>query len=366
MRLYMPVEVFEETDAVQNHPEVFQRAGHHALIVTGRHSSRVNGSLQDVQDTLDSLGIQVTLFDSVRENPSVDSVLEAAKFGLTEGADFVIGIGGGSPMDAAKAVSLMMAHPTWDTSYLYQKNQDNSHLPLVLIPTTCGTGSEVTAVTILTRKSGDQWLKGSTPYRIFADAALVDGKYLASASMKVLRNTAVDALGHLWESALNRDASAYSRMLAEEGLRIWKKNKDLLLKKPEMLTEEERLSLMHASSLGGMSIAQTGTAIPHALSYTVTTDAGIPHGRAIGYFEAGYLSKAEAGERKHLLEAAGFSSLEDYENFYRDVCEMDELPAELLEKAVEAVWNNPDKIRKAPYDLDRQSLMEIAFWKMDR
>ena len=241
MRLYMPVEVFEETDAVRNHPEVFQRAGHHALIVTGRHSSRVNGSLQDVQDTLDSLGIQVTLFDSVRENPSVDSVLEAAKFGLTEGADFVIGIGGGSPMDAAKAVSLMMAHPAWDTSYLYQKNQDNSHLPLVLIPTTCGTGSEVTAVTILTRKSGDQWLKGSTPYRIFADAALVDGKYLASASMKVLRNTAVDALGHLWESALNRDASAYSRMLAEEGLRIWKKNKGLLLKKPEMLMSVEKV-----------------------------------------------------------------------------------------------------------------------------
>lgn len=363
MRLFMPVEVWEETDAVRHHQEAFQKAGRHALIVTGRHSSRKNGSLQDVLDVLSASDISYTLFDAVRENPSVDSVVDAAALGLREGADFVIGIGGGSPMDAAKAVALLMAHPGKDAAYLYEKGQDASHLPVILVPTTCGTGSEVTAVSVLTRKVDGHLVKGSIPYHIFADTALVDGKYLAFATSEILCNTAIDALCHLWESAVNHDASSYSMMFAEEGLRTWAKNKDLLTGEPSSLSEDERLRLMHASALAGMAIAQTATAIPHALSYTLTADAGIAHGRATGYFQAGYLAQADERTAEHLLQLAGFSSLKEYDDFYHSVCRIGELPESLLKTAVDAVAKNPAKLQKAPFGMNREKLMDVAFWR---
>lgn len=362
MHYFMPADVWEETDAVRHHPEAFQKAGHHALIVTGKHSSRANGSLDDVVETLKKCGIPVSVFDAVTENPPVGVIMEAASEGKREGVDFVIGIGGGSPMDAAKAVALMIAHPDRDASYLYEKGQDASHLPLVLIPTTCGTGSEVTPVSVLTRTTAEGKMKGSIPYKIFADTALIDGKYLAFAPDRVIRNTAVDALAHLWESALNRDATTYSVMVAEAGLHAWRDNRALLKKESPSLTDDERLRLMHASTLAGMAIAQTGTSIPHALSYTATTDAGFAHGRAVGYFQAGYLAAADEDTRKNLLRAAGFSSLQAYEDFFREVCGEEKLPAEILEKAVDAVMHTPAKLEKAPFQVDRETLRKIAFF----
>lgn len=360
MHYTMPTEVFDEENAVANHPEVFQRAGKTALLVTGAHSAAANGSLSDVTGVLSSLGIRYRVFDRVEPNPSTDTVMEAAREGLSFGADFVVGIGGGSPMDAAKAIALMMAHPGEDADYLYQKGGDGSRLPLILVPTTCGTGSEVTPVSVLTRRA--LAVKGSIPYRLFADTALIDGKYLAAASDRVLRNTAIDALGHLWESWLNADAAPYSRMAAEAGLAAWKENKDLIFRHPSDLTGEERRRLMRASAFAGMAIAQTGTSLPHGLSYHVTVAGNIPHGQAIGYFEAGYLAQAKEADRRHLLAAAGFSSLSDWQDFYAAACGAKPLPRELLLGAVDSLLAAPAKLKKAPFAADRETLLEIAFF----
>lgn len=360
MHYYMPTKVYDEENAVANHPEVFQKAGSAALLVTGAHSAAANGSLADVTGVLSSLGIRYRVFDRVEQNPSTDTVMEAAKEGLAFGADFVVDIGGGSPMDAAKAIALMMTHPEEGADYLYEKGGDGSRLPLILIPTTCGTGSEVTPVSVLTRKVPA--VKGSIPFRIFADTALIDGKYLAAASDSVLRNTAVDALGHLWESWLNADATPYSRMAAEAGLAAWRENKGLIFRHPADLTSKEQRRLMRASAFAGMAIAQTGTSLPHGLSYHVTVAGHIPHGKAIGYFEAGYLAQADEKDRQHLLAAAGFASLEEWQDFYAAACGGELLPRELLLSAVDSLLASPAKLKKAPFAADRETLLAIAFF----
>lgn len=357
MRFSMPVTVYEEESCVRNHPEVFAAAGKKALLVTGRHSADRNGAASDVLSVLEDLGIASVRFREVEENPCVETVMRARRLGLSEGADFVVGIGGGSAMDAAKAIALMMRHPEEGADYLYG-SRDASRVPLILVPTTCGTGSEVTPVSVLTLP--ERKTKASTPHPLFADAALIDGRYLAFAPETVIRNTAMDALGHLFESYLNADATDYSRMCVDAGLKIWSRSRDVLLHSAAI--SGDYANLMRASTLAGMAIAQTGTALPHGLSYPITYDLHMAHGRAVGYFEAGYLAAAPEEESLYLLHTAGFENLAALQDFYEAMCGNTRIPAEELEHAVDMLCENPSKLAKAPFHCDRDVLRRIAFW----
>ncbi len=156
MKLYMPTKVYNEKGCVRQHSQELAALGTKALLVTGKHSSRVNGSLQDVKDALNREQVPYVVFDGIEENPSVETVMRATALGLSEKVDFVIGIGGGSPMDASKAIALMIANPEKKADFLYEtdaavKQAANKALPVAAVPTTAGTGSEVTPYAILTR-----------------------------------------------------------------------------------------------------------------------------------------------------------------------------------------------------------------------
>ena len=150
MKFYMPTKVYNELDCVTKHSAELAALGTKALIVTGRSSSKKNGSLDDVITALETHRISYAVFSEVEENPSVETVMKARDLGLSSGADFVIGIGGGSPLDAAKAIAVMLQNPDKDWQYLYESTSAKA-LPIAAIPTTCGTGSEVTGVAVLTR-----------------------------------------------------------------------------------------------------------------------------------------------------------------------------------------------------------------------
>lgn len=143
----------------------------------------------------------------------------------------------------------MIYHKDKDADYLYQQG-DSTALPIVEVPTTCGTGSEVTPISVLTIHA--KRTKSSIPHRIFPQYALVDGKYLASAPKKILVNTSVDSLGHLIESHINLGASPFSRMISEYGMALWKDVKPALLS--DHVTDEDRDRMMLTSTLAGMAI----------------------------------------------------------------------------------------------------------------
>jgi alcohol dehydrogenase len=170
----MPVKIHLEKNAVKNHAAELSALGSKALIVTGRSSSAKNGSLSDVTDALKSTGISYEIFNEVEANPSVATVMKARDLGVLTACDMVIGVGGGSSLDAAKVISLMMYHKDADESFLFDASAPNTAYPIAAVPTTCGTGSEVTAVSILTLH--EQKTKSSTPHKIFPDLALIDGK----------------------------------------------------------------------------------------------------------------------------------------------------------------------------------------------
>ena len=173
MKYYMPVRVFDEKDCVIKHADEIGALGKKALIVTGKNSAFSNGSFDDVICALKKSDTEYLSFSEVEENPSTDTVLSAAERFSGEKIDFVIGVGGGSPMDAAKAIALLLKHPEADQEYLYDAKKDPSALPVVCVPTTCGTGSEVTGVSVLTRH--DRKTKISMVHKVFPKYAFLDG-----------------------------------------------------------------------------------------------------------------------------------------------------------------------------------------------
>lgn len=355
--MYMPVRVFSENNAVLNHSDKIAAFGKKALIVTGHGSSRKNGSLDDVITALKKHGVEYTVFDETEENPSVATAVKCAEFGAKEKTDFVIGIGGGSPLDAAKAAAFLMKHQKNGAELLY-KTGDDDHLPLVLVPTTCGTGSEVTQYSVLTRTELNT--KKSILHSIFADLALIDGKYLKSAPPEIIRNTALDAFCHLIESRINTKSDDFSRMYVDSGLSLWRKNRSAL----ENGTDDPSVfqSLMNASAMAGMAIAQTSTTIPHGLCYPLTLELGIPHGKAVGYFAAGFISAAGKAECKYILEKAGFDSTQEFQEFFIRLYGRPEVSADILSEAVDKLWSNKQKLSSVPFEITRDVLEKIAFY----
>lgn len=371
MKFYMPVKVYHETECVRSHAAELCALGHKALIVTGKSSAAKCGALGDVEEALEQGGRQFCVFNEVEENPSVETIVRGAQLGCAEGADFVIGIGGGSPMDAAKAVAFLMKRTgtgadaehngmTLQSALtdLYDASLPADALPVAAVPTTCGTGSEVTGVSVLTRH--DKRAKGSIPHKIFPKLALVDAKYLAAAPRKVLVNTSVDAFAHLAESFMSRKADAYSMAPAIAGFSIWGSIRDCLLEKKAPAPEElERM--MRASVFGGMAIAQTGTCLPHALGYTLTYELGIPHGPACGYFLAGFLKEAGEEDREAVLDAAGFADFDELEEFLGDALGNPAVPQEILEQAYETMLANTQRLQSSRIDVDAGVLRRIVF-----
>lgn len=352
----LPVKIYEEENCVYNHREDIASLGKRAIIVTGRTSSKMNGSLDDVKRALEAMQISYVLFDEVEENPSVETVMRARELGITRGVNMVIGLGGGSPIDAAKAVAIMICYPEKTGEFLYEKQESVKHLPLVAIPTTCGTGSEATAVSVLTVHG--KRTKASLPHRVFPDIALIDAGYLRYAPASVITATAIDALAHLIESYVNTGASEYVRMFVNAGLSVWSRSRDIIMGVRKAETEDYR-NLMNASTFAGMAIAHAGTTIPHSLSYNITYELGVAHGIAVGHFLPGYLREASAADRDYILQTAGFADMDEFENMIGVTCRISDIPSDITERSIQSVLDNPAKIAACPFKVDRDSLTRI-------
>ena len=357
MEFYIPTKIYHEDNAVLKHGSEIASLGRKALIITGENSAVLTGALDDVIKVLEDNNTESVLYDKIEENPSVATVMEAADIGRKYGADFVIGIGGGSPMDAAKAVALMVQNRDTPEEVLYQPLGLKS-LPVAEIPTTCGTGSEVTPYAILTRN--DIKTKQSISHKIYPAIACIDAKYLDMAPSHIIRNTAIDALGHLLESYFNANATEYSRMASLYGMEKWAVNRDAL--ETGKFTKNNYNQLLFASTLAGMAISHTGTSLPHGLSYYLTYNNGIPHGKAVGIFLPGYLAFMEKNSMPGYKEAVakmGFKDTSDFTGFIKkclpDVC----ITSDGTENMASGIMQNPKKLLSVPFKTSEEDIRGI-------
>lgn len=355
MKFYMPTKVYSEQGAVMNHRNELAALGGKALIVTGRHSSHANGSLKDVTDALDAEKKPYSIFNEIEENPSVELIVRAAEYGKEEGADFVIGIGGGSPLDASKAIAILLKNPQLDGSVFYKKVELEA-VNVAAVPTTAGTGSEVTPYAILTRH--DQQTKQSIAQKIFPQVALIDSRYIATVSMQVRINTAIDALAHLLESWLNSNATSYSRMICEYALKLFSGVKENLLSKTQNAVCNE--TLMTISTMAGMAISHTGTSLPHGMSYALTYHHNIPHGRAVGMFLPSYLkNNPNKQDTIYLLSLMGFKNEQQFDEFIFHALGTAVLSDEQIHSYTAAMMANKAKLANCPYTVTAKIMEEM-------
>ena len=372
MQFFAPTHVYLEKNCVDNHKQELLSYGKRAFIITGKHSSAVNGSLADVFAVLDEASVPYLIYNDIEENPSVETVAKAAAEGKEFQADFVIGIGGGSPLDAAKAIALLIANPQEDACCLYEP-KDLKALPVIAIPTTCGTGSEVTPNAVLTRHAFKT--KKSISYNIYPELALVDGKYLASAKGRLLIHTAVDALAHCVESRLHAKANVYNHMFSEYGLSLWGKLAPVLEQiaagpdaVPSSLSDEDLESFMLASTVAGMAIAQTTTSLPHAISYEITYNHGVPHGKACGIFLAAYMdeyARNNPEDVNRVLSLLGFDSTESFGEYLRRLLGSVAITEEESNLYADNIMANASKLSTYPFPIDREAILRILTCSLD-
>lgn len=308
-----PTRIFFGSGAVAQHYEEMKTLGKRALIVTGQGGSAVrNGSLKDLFQALSSCDISWELFNEVEANPSVKTVRRGAVIARQVGADFVIGLGGGSPLDAAKAMAILAVNDISDEEMFAV--QFTTALPVVAIPTTAGTGSEVTPYSILTYPAIDSKKSIFSPL-IIPIITYIDPDYTRDIPSNITTDTAVDAYSHALEGYLAVKSNPISDFVAREVLKI--SGAELKrLASGNKIGIKNREALLYASTLAGLVITQTGTSIPHAMGYPFTYFKEVPHGRANGILMPAYLEfTVKNSDNPRVMDALQYSGLSDLREF---------------------------------------------------
>ena len=308
---YLPTQVRMGRDIVERSAQALAGLGKRAMLVTGRSSAVKCGAQADVTAVLERNGQTWVVFDQVMSNPTVECVYAGAELARREGVDFLIAIGGGSPMDAAKAIALL-ARQDIAAEDLFQGGFTGDVLPMVHIPTTAGTGSEVTPYAILTNDAAQTKTSLSGPM-LFSSLALLDGKYMLGLGHRTTVNTAVDALSHAVEGMLSVKANPTTDLLAADAIRRIIGSYEGLLH--DTLTVEQRDELLYASMLAGAVIAQTGTTAVHSMGYSLTYFWGTDHGRANGLLMAEFtevLLRHGYDKTRDVLRLMGMDSPADF------------------------------------------------------
>lgn len=319
VNFFMPTKVIMAENCVENNAALFKDFGITALIVTGANSSKNNGALKDVENALSSQGIHYYIYDRIMANPTVACVFEGADYARLKQADFVIGIGGGSPMDAAKAIALLSRQQVGEED-IFTAVFDDQALPIILIPTTAGTGSEVTPYSILTNIKSQTKTSISNPL-LFPKVALLDAKYMKNLPMLTTIHTALDAMSHAIEGMLTVRATKISNGLATMSLKQLVPCLKFL--SPELsgsnITTEIRERLLYGSTLAGMVITHTGTTAVHSMGYALTYFKNVDHGRANGLLLPSFLRfilKTDPEAVKDILAAMGLNTMDEFETLF--------------------------------------------------
>jgi alcohol dehydrogenase class IV len=250
------------------------RSAKHALLVTDKTLVEL-GFAARIETALRSKGVGVLIFDEVEPEPSAETVRKAAAAGRERNVDAVIGLGGGSPMDVAKLVALLVASPQPMEEIYGVDRAVGERLPLVLIPTTAGTGSEVTKVAVVTADNGDK--APVLAPQLYSDTVILDVELTMGLPPKVTAATGVDAMVHAIEALTSGvRKNPVSDQLALQAMRLLFANAPTAVAHGDQV--EARSAMLTGSMLAGLAFANATVGAVHALAYPLGTQFHVSHG----------------------------------------------------------------------------------------
>ncbi len=274
----MPVEVIFGNGVIREVTNHIPEDAEKVLVVTGRTSARRSGALEKITGALRREGKEFLVYDRVLPNPTLSSVYEGAEAAKSWGADCIVAVGGGSPMDAAKAMAALATNDIPPDDF-FSATIHKRPLPLTAVPTTAGSGSEVTPYSVLVDDRNEIHAKRSVSHPLlFPCSALVDPELTVSLPPATTADTGMDALSHAMEGILCRKATPLTDAIAMEAVRLIFSHLPRAFSNPTDM--EARAALSAAATMAGTVIAHTGTELVHGMGYNLTVHLGIPHGRA--------------------------------------------------------------------------------------
>jgi alcohol dehydrogenase class IV len=263
-----PTEILFGAGRICEIGDVVARYGRRCLLVTVPGEGALAALFERVKRHLADAGVTVAHFSGVVPNPTTDCISAGAAAAQAFEADIVLGVGGGSSMDTAKAIAVEVSHTgtAWDYRWCSDRQPTDRTLPIVAVTTTSGTGSHLTQVAVLTNPA--QKDKSAIYNRhIYPKAGIIDPELMVSVPPHVTASTGFDVLCHAFESYLHVNASPYTDLLALEAI-------DLVATcLPKAVEDgadlEAREALAWADSLAGLCIANAGVTLPHGIGMTI-------------------------------------------------------------------------------------------------
>ena len=258
-------------------PEAAKALGKNkALIISGPHLNRI-GMVDKCQAALSAAGIGSAAFTETEGNPSTETVEKAVDAYKSSGADFIVAFGGGSPLDVAKAAGILAAYGGKITEYEGGGKVPGPVVPMIAIPTTAGTGSEVTSFSVITDHSRNYKLSVSSNYLLPA-YAILDPELIASVPAGTAAACGVDAMVHALEAYLSLAASPFSDMFALKALQLIGKN--LRAYAANRGNEAAAEAMMMGSLFAGIAFSHARLGDVHAMSHPVSAYFNVAHGIA--------------------------------------------------------------------------------------
>lgn len=265
---FQPTEIRFGRGRLEEVGDVVASIGRRCLIVSTPINDILETMIDRVQKSLAKAGVEFAHFDGVVPNPTTDCVSAGAQMAKSFNAEVVLGIGGGSSMDTAKAIAVEATHPGTAWDYLYFKTPPTEKtLPVIAVSTTSGTGSQVTQVAVITQTS-TKTKSAIFNAHIFPKVAIIDPDLMETLPPHITASTGFDAFCHAFESYLHPAASPYTDLLALEAIRLIVKYLPRVV--ADGKDKEGRTGMAWADTLAGLCIANAGVTLPHGIGMTIS------------------------------------------------------------------------------------------------
>lgn len=278
---HQPTEILFGAGNLKEVGKISARFGRRCLLVTVPSFPEFDPVLQRLKSVLKKNKLEVEHFDQVIPNPTVEVIADGARLARKFRAELVLGLGGGSSIDSAKAIAVEATHKgsCWDYLYFRKSQPTDRTLPIVAIPTTSGTGSHVTQVAVVTnpKERNKSALFNS---KLFPRVAIVDPELMLTLPPYQTAITGFDAFCHAFESYITPKCSPYIEILALECLRLVVQHLPTAVKKTKSLEVREKLAW--ADTLAGLSIANSAVTLPHGIAMALSgLYPSVAHGQAL-------------------------------------------------------------------------------------
>jgi len=264
--------------------EVVSRFGKRCLMVTVPVFDTMAPVFENIKKSLKEADVKVFHFDGVVPNPTTDCVNKGAEMAIKNDIDIVLGVGGGSSMDTAKAIAVGATHEgeAWDYRLFSNKKITEKRLTIITVTTTSGTGSQVTPVSVVTNTVEKCKFALVDPL-LYPRVSIIDPQLMLTVPEHINASTGFDVFAHAFESYIHKNASVYTDMLAKEAIKRVIKYLPLVLE--DRTNKEARIEMAWADTLAGLCIANAGTTLPHGIGMAISGHAPhVMHGEALAVF----------------------------------------------------------------------------------